>query len=142
MNFRLGKSLVIGAMLISIGGCGDSTGLTTEDLEGTWNATAIVFTNNADSVESADIVQADGASFTMTVSASGSVSTLFDDGQGSTDSDSGTLSSDGSSITIGGDTFQAVRSGDQLTLTNANESYDFGSSPDVPATLVVSLTRQ
>ena len=51
MNFRLGKSLVIGAMLISIGGCGDSTGLTTEDLEGTWNATAIVFTNNANSVD-------------------------------------------------------------------------------------------
>ena len=142
MNLKVGKSLVLGAMLVSIAGCGDSTGIEPADLEGTWNATSIVFTNNANSAESVDIVQTDGASFTMTVTASGSVSTLFDDGQGSTDSDSGTLSSDGSSITIGGDTFQAVRSGDQLTLTNANETYDFGSGSAVPATLVVRLTRQ
>ncbi len=142
MNLKVRNNLVLGAMLVSIAACSDSTGLTSEDLEGTWNATSIVFTNNANSAESVDIVQTNGASFTMTVSASGSVSTLFDDGQGSTDSDSGTLSSDGSTVTIGGDTFQAVRSGDQLTLTNANETYDFGSGSAVLATLVVRLTRQ
>ena len=141
MNLNIGNSLVLGAMLVSILGCGDSTGLTAEDLEGTWNATSIVYTNNANSAESVDIVQTDGASFTMTVSASGSVSTLFDDGQGSTDSDAGTLSSDGSSITLGGDVFQAVRSGDQLTLTNVDESYDFGSG-SVSATVAATLTRQ
>ncbi len=141
MNLKVGNSLVLGAMLVSIVGCGDSTGLTAEDLEGTWNATSIVYTNNANSTESVDIVQTDGASFTMTVSASGTVSTLFDDGQGSTDSDSGTLSSDGSSITLGGDVFQAVRSGDQLTLTNVDESYDFGSG-SVSATVAATLTRQ
>ena len=141
MNLKVGNSLVLGAMLISLVGCSDSTGLTADDLEGTWNATSMVFTNNANSAESVDVVPM-GASFTMTVAAGGSVSTVFDDGQGGTSSDSGTLSSDGSSITIGGDTFQAVRSGDQLTATNANESYDFGSGSDEAATLVVSLTRQ
>ncbi len=141
MNLKVRNSLVLGAMLVSVAACSDSTGLTAEDLEGTWNATSIVFTNNANSAESVDIVQTDGASFTMTVSASGSVSTLFDDGQGSTSSDSGTLSSDGSSINIGGDTLQAVRSGEQLTLTDANDTYDFGSG-SVPATVVVRLTRQ
>ncbi len=142
MNLKVGSSLVLGAMLVSIVGCGDSTGVEPADLEGTWNATALVFTNNADATESVDIVQVDGATFTTTVTASGSVSTLFVDGQGGSSSDSGTLSSDGSSITIGGDTFQAVLSIDQLTLTNANETYDFGTGSAVPATLVMSLTRQ
>jgi hypothetical protein len=79
-------------------------------------ATAIVFTNQANTSESVDLIDL-GASLTVTVTSTGTVSTVFDDGQGGTDSDSGTLSVDGTTLTIGGDSFQAVRSGDQLTLT-------------------------
>jgi hypothetical protein len=122
--------------------CGDSTGITPEDLAGTWEATEIVFTNQANTSESVDLVDL-GASLTVTVNASGAVSTVFDDGQGGTDSDSGTLSVDGTTLTIGGETFEAERSGDNLTLTDATAEYDFdddGSDDD--ATLVIRLVRQ
>ncbi len=124
-------------------GCSEATGITAEDLAGTWNATSIVFTNQANTAESVDIIVRDGASFTMTVQASGSISTTFNDGQGGNSSDSGTFSSTGSSVTLGGDTYQAVRSGNTLTLTNNAEMFDFDDNgSDEPATLVATLKKQ
>ena len=139
---RVGHMGAVGVMAFAAAGCGDSTGITAQDLEGTWNATQIVYTNSANTSESVNIVPM-GASFSMTVTSSGAVSTVFIDGQGGTSSNSGTLSSDGSTLTLAGDTFQADRSGDQLTLTDANSEYDFDNDgSDDPATLVIQLTRQ
>lgn len=139
---RVAYMLLVGAMTVAATGCGDATGLTAEDLEGTWNATQIVYTNQANASESVDIVPL-GGSFTMTVTSDGSVSTVFDDGEGSTNSNSGTFSSTQATLTVAGEVFQAVRSGDQLTLTNSDSAYDFDDDgSDDPATLVIRLTRQ
>jgi hypothetical protein len=136
------RSLIAGAAVAVLVACGDSTGITAEDLEGTWEASEIVFTNSANPSETVDLIDI-GASLTVTVSASGTVSTVFDNGEGGTDSDSGTLGVDGTTLTIGGDTFEAERSGDVLTLTDATSEFDFDEDgTDEPATLVVVLVRQ
>jgi len=139
---RIVNVQVMSVLLAGLAGCGDSTGITAEDLAGTWEAAQITFTSNANAAESVELV-ALGASLTVTVTASGTVSTVFDDGQGGTDSDSGTLGSDGTTLTIGGDSFQAVRSGNRLTLTDADNAWDFDEDgSDESATLVVRLERQ
>jgi hypothetical protein len=133
--------LAAGAMVVAVAACGDSTGITVEDLVGTWEATEIVFTNSANTSESVDVIDL-GASLTVTINSAGTVSTVFDDGQGGTDSDSGTLSVDGSTLTVGGETFEAERSGDVLILTGDGE-WDFDEDgTDDPATLTIRLVRQ
>jgi hypothetical protein len=129
-------------MALAVAACSDdSTGITVEDLVGTWEATEIVFTSTADPSESVDAVDF-GVSLTVTITSDGTVTSVFDDGQGGTDTDSGTLSVDGSTLTIGSDSFEAERSGDVLTLTGAVE-FDFDEDgSDDPATVVVRLERQ
>ena len=48
--------------------CGDSTGISPEELAGTWTATEFVFTNQANSSQSVDWIPL-GASFTLTIRA-------------------------------------------------------------------------
>jgi hypothetical protein len=133
--------LAAGAMALAVAACSDSTGITVEDLVGTWEATEIVFTSTADPSESVDAIDLE-ASLTVTINSAGTVTTVFDNGQGGTDTDSGTLSVDGSTLTIGSDTFEAERSGDVLTLTGAVD-FDFDEDgSDDPATVVVRLERQ
>lgn len=121
--------------------CDDTTGLDVEDLQGSWIATVIEFTDNADSQNVVDILQRDGASFTLNVDAAGTASSLFDDGVGGSSSDSGSLDSTGTTLTLGGQVFSASRSGNVLTLSDASEQFDFGSGSDVPATLRIILNR-
>lgn len=138
---RVARVLAAGAMVVAVAACGDSTGITVEDLVGTWEATEIVFTNSANTSESVDVIDL-GASLTVTINSAGTVSTVFDDGQGGTDSDSGTLSVDGSTLTVGGDTFAAERSGNVLILTGEDQ-WDFDEDgTDDPATLTIRLVRQ
>lgn len=138
---RIARVLAAGAMALAVAACSDSTGITVEDLVGTWEATEIVFTSTADPSESVDAIDL-GASLTVTINSAGTVTTVFDNGQGGTDTDSGTLSVDGSTLTIGSDTFEAERSGDVLTLTGAVD-FDFDEDgSDDPATVVVRLERQ
>jgi hypothetical protein len=137
------RLMAIGVSCLLAAACGDSTGVEVEDLVGTWNATAYRYTNTANTAEQVDLIITQGASFTMTVSAGGTVSTTFDDGVGGTSSNSGTLSADGTTLTVAGDAFEAERSGDALTLTDATNEYDFDDDgSDDPATLVIQLTRQ
>ncbi len=141
---RIADTLAVGAMALAVAtlGCGGSTGITAEDLEGTWNATQYVYTNDVNTSESVDLIPT-GASFAMTVTAASAVSTVFDDGAGDTSSNSGAFSSDGTSLTLAGDTFQAERSGSQLTLTDATSDYDFNNDgSDQPAALVIRMVRQ
>ena len=122
-------------------GCGESTGITVQELVGDWNATQYQYTDNANPAQQVDLI-GQGASFTMSVTADGRASTLFDDGQGSTSSDDGTLSPDGHTVTIAGRAFDAQRSGDVLTLTDAANFYDFDSDgSDESATLVIRMLR-
>ena len=139
---RIARVLAAGAMALAVAACSDdSTGITVEDLVGTWEATEIVFTSTADPSESVDAVDF-GVSLTVTITSDGTVTSVFDDGQGGTDTDSGTLSVDGSTLTIGSDSFEAERSGDVLTLTGA-VGFDFDEDgSDDPATVVVRLERQ
>lgn len=138
---RIARVLAAGAMALAVAACSDSTGITVEDLVGTWEATEIVFTSTADPSESVDAIDLE-ASLTVTINSAGTVTTVFDNGQGGTDTDSGTLSVDGSTLTIGSDTFEAERSGDVLTLTGAVD-FDFDEDgSDDPATVVVRLERQ
>ena len=107
-----GKRLTaIGMSVFVAMACGESTGVTVQDLEGTWNATLYQYTDNANAASQVDLIAFQGASFTMTVTAAGTVSTTFDDGVGGTSSNSGTMSSDGTTVTISGDAYEAQRSG-------------------------------
>lgn len=139
---RRARVLALGTLVAAATACGDSTGITVEDLVGTWEASEILFTNAANSSQRVDLIDL-GASLTVTVNASGTVSTLFNDGQGGTDSDAGTLGTDATTLTIGSETYQAERSGDELTLSDATSEYDFDEDgTDDPATLVIVLIRQ
>ncbi len=131
--------LLTGALLATA--CGDSTGLDVVDLEGAWMATVIEFTDNADSQNVVDVIQRDGASFTLTVDAAGTVSSLFDDGVGGSSSDSGSLDSTGTTLTLGGQVFSASRNANVLTLSDASDQFDFGGGSEVPATLRIILNR-
>lgn len=115
------------AAAILFAGCGDGgTGLDAVDLQGTWTATVYEFTDNANASNVVDIIARDGATFTLTVDASGTASTLLDDGVGGSSSDSGTLDGTGTSLTLGGVVFAAVRNGNVLTLTNADQDSTSG----------------
>lgn len=136
------RSLPLLLLVLLMAACGDDgTGIEAVDLAGTWAATVYEFRDNADPQGVVDIIQRDGASFTLTVDASGESSTLLDDGVGGSSSDSGNLNSAGTVLTLSGIPFETVRSGNTLTLTNANQQFDFGTGSAVSATLRVVLTR-
>lgn len=128
------------ALAVSLAACGDTTGLDAADLAGTWTATVYEYTDNANAQNVVDIIQRDGASFQLVVEASGTASSLLDDGLGSTSSDSGTLDSTASMLTVGGVPFDATRDEDTLTLVYTESSFDFGAG-STPATLRIVMTR-
>ncbi len=121
--------------------CGDSTGITVQDLVGDWSATQYRYINAADTTQQVDVISL-GASFTLTVVADGTASTLYTNPQGGTSSDSGTLSGDATTLTLSGTPFQAQRSGDVLTLTDRSSAYDFdGDGSSEAATLIIRMQR-
>lgn len=141
-RMKIKHAIILGIGAVTPVGCGDSTGISPEELEGTWTATSIVFTSKDDPSQRVDIITL-GASFTMTVDSDGSVSTTFRDGQGGTDSDSGRVLSDGNKLTLAGATFTAERSGAELTISDDTEEFDFDNDgSDEPATLVATLIRR
>ncbi|MEN8374369.1 MAG: hypothetical protein ABFS34_02855 [Gemmatimonadota bacterium] len=118
--------------------CGDDgSGIEAQDLRGSWSATIYQLTDDADGQNQVDLIQRDGASFTLTVDAAGVASTVFDDGVGGTSSDSGTLDSTGTTLTLSGTPFTAVRAGDVLTLNDFDASFDFGSGMTAASLLIV-----
>lgn len=122
-------------------GCEDALGIGLQDLQGTWEASTYRYAENAAPTNTVDVIQRDGASFTLTVEADGTASTLFDDGLGGSSSDSGSLDGTRTTLTLAGSEFRALRSGDVLTLTDVSTSFDFGSG-STAATLVVVMNRQ
>ncbi|MEM7415125.1 MAG: hypothetical protein AAF389_06495 [Gemmatimonadota bacterium] len=135
------RALALVLAAIGLQACESTTSLDVPGLEGMWTATMIEFSDNSSPQTVVDLIQRDGATYSLTVEASGTASTLFDDGVGGSSSDSGSLNSANSQLTLGGQIFDAVRDGDSLTLTDADELFDFGSGDEVPATLRIVLTR-
>lgn len=123
--------------------CGDS--LAPEDIAGTYEATTMVFTSQADPNTSADVLAA-GYSFAIEFNSDGTLETTFTIG-GSTDTDSGTYVIDGDAITINTDGDPASgtidRSGDTLTIVlTTGVEYDFDDDgSDEPATLRLIVER-
>lgn len=139
---RVRALVAIGTLALVGMACGDSTGVEVQDLVGSWNASLYQYTDNANPAQQVDLI-VQGASFDMTVTADGTVSTLLDDGVGGTSSDSGVLTPDGTTLTIAGTAYAAQRAGDVLTLTDTTNAYDFDSNgSDDPATLMIRMVRQ
>lgn len=131
------------AGLLFLGACEGGTDITVENLEGTWDATAYVYTNKANPSQSADIVALHGATMTLVVQANGTTASTFNDGRGSTSSDSGNFNASGSNLTLAGITYQAALDGDRLTLTSGSGEYDFdGNGSKDAATVRISLRRR
>jgi hypothetical protein len=134
---------LVAAGIALLGACGGPTEITVENLEGTWDATEYLFTNSANSSQTADIVALFGATMTLVVQSDGTTTSTFNDGQGGTSSNSGTFNASGSSLTLAGVTYQATLDGDALTLTSATAAYDFDDNgSDDPATVSITLERR
>ncbi|HWP38708.1 MAG TPA: hypothetical protein VNL18_14275 [Gemmatimonadales bacterium] len=140
----LTTGLLAGAALA----CGDTTGVSTDSLVGTWNATKFEFSNPANSAQKADLV-ALGGSFTLTIAASGSYTATFQEPGGAAETVTGTISVQGDTLTVsesgqGSPTrFRASRSGNTLTLDSSDEEFDFDDNgTEEPARLVIVLVKQ
>ena len=135
-----------------VAGCGDDVSGTdstpeevAEAIAGTWNATSFVFTNDANSSETFDLLAGAG-SFVITFTANGQFSgssTLA----GFTEGISGTYVVQGTNLITTdtgeteSETFAFTLSGNTLTLTGGDE-YDFnGDDVDVSATLTIIFQR-
>jgi len=136
------------AAAVFIVGCGDSTGVEVDDLEGTWIATSYVFTNIANTSQTVDVIS-QGGSYTLTIRSDSSFTASFVEPGESMETRVGNVIVTGTVLTIaesgqGSPTdFSAVRNGDQMTLTTTDEDYDFDDDDvDDAATLMVELARQ
>ncbi len=135
------------AVLAGVVACGDSTGVTVDDLVGSWNASKFEFVNNANSSQRFDFI-AQGATLTLTVAAGGAYSVVATDPGQPPDTTSGTIAINGNSITISESgqgsptTFSFTLSGNTLTLTDTDETFDFDDDgTDESATLTIVFQR-
>jgi hypothetical protein len=135
--------------LVLMTACSDATGVEPADLAGTWTASSIVFTSVEDGTVTADLVT-DGATLTLVFGADNTFTLTFTEPQEDDEVDTGTYIMTGSTLTLSDsielttDTYVIARDGDTMTLTVADEEYDFddnGETPKDDATLVVTLTR-
>ena len=150
---KLLRTLIAPLLAVTfVAGCGDdfvsdadsTPEEVAEALEGTWNATSFVFTNDANSSETFDLLGA--GSFVITFTADGQFSgssTLA----GFTEGISGTYIVQGTNLITTdtgeteSETFAFTLSGNTLTLTGDDE-YDFnGDDVDVSATLTIIFQR-
>ena len=137
---KLVRSGLVAAGLAFLGACGGATDITVANLEGTWDATAYVYTNLADSSDTVDIVIVHGATMVLVVQANGTTTSTFNDGQGNTSSDGGAFTATDMTITLAGVTYPASLDGNRLTLTSDNGQYDFnGDGSKDPATVRIAL---
>ena len=131
--------------LILVSGCGDATGVTLDELAGTWTMTSMVFTSTEDPTQSVD-VQPFGAGLVLTLAADGTFEAAMTFPGEPVDEDTGTYDVTGTILTLSDsgegtpDAFELTRSGDTMTLT-IDDEFDFVEDVNEPATLVITLTR-
>lgn len=152
-------ALVLHAVVPITSSCGDDSdtgtarpvedGVTVDDLVGSWSASSHTFTNKADATQSIDIITIGGET-RSTVLAGGRARTWVELGDFSDEWDA-QLSISGNTITStpveasrDGRVSTFVLSGNVLTTTNGNSTFDFTLSgePEVPATEVIVWQRQ
>ena len=132
------------AALAVAAGCSDTTGITTADVVGSWNASVIEFTNIANTAQQVELVAA-GATLTLVLDAAGTFALTVTPPGGPTDTENGTwLVDDGDLVMMGTVDpdpirYSAARSGDTLTVITNQAEYDFNGTGDEPARLRMVL---
>ena len=142
------RHLTISALaLILMTSCGDATGVTADDLTGTWTASSMVFTSTADPTLSADIVAVDGATLTLVLVADTTYTLTVTVPPDPVEIDMGSYEVVGSILTLSPsgtgspEPFALSRNGNTMTLTDSAETFDFTPDVDEAATLVITLSR-
>lgn len=97
------------------------------------------YVSNVSSVR-IDIIERDGATFTLDSVQPPIVGSTLDDGAGGITNRSGTVDIRYGIITLGDDFFRVVHDKDFMTLTNEASQFDFGSE-SVTAMVVIELDR-
>ncbi len=137
--------------LILMTGCGDSgTGVEPDDLAGTWTATSMIFTQTASPNATVDLVAVDMASLTAVLGADSTYAWtfVFPPDAAEDEDEAGIYTVSGSTLTLSPtgtgspEMWALARNGDTMTLTDADEMFEFDPlDGDEPATLVITLTR-
>ncbi len=144
---RMLRTIMAGALAVTLAtACSDSTGVTEDDLVGTWVATAATFTPNG-TTTAMDLL-ADGTGFTLVLQADGTYTATTTEPDSPPDVESGTYSVSGSVITLTStdfpddpDTFAVTLDGNTMTLIASNVVLD--EEVGGPAgTLTIVLQRQ
>jgi hypothetical protein len=131
----LGAGLAILALA-----CGEATGVTIADLVGTWNATKLEFTNKANPAQKVDLVPL-GAQARLVVEPSGRAITTFSF-QGSTEVDTSQIVIRGDTLLVDGRRVLFTLSGNTLTLTFNDESFDFNQDGTPEAAILLAILRR
>lgn len=133
--------------LIILSACSDATGVTVDDLTGTWTATSIVFTSTGTPPVVVDIVAEEQASLTLLFVADGTYTLTLTEPPDPVDIESGSYTVTGSLLTLSEtgtgspDAFTINRDGDTMILSKTDD-FDFDDDlVDDPAQLVITLTR-
>lgn len=144
---RLVRGLAATLTVAAVAACSDATGVQPEDLAGTWDISALEFTNVANTSEQVDLIADLSGSGTVTITGAGAF-TIAVTVEGSTDTDIGTIEVVGSSvtITIAGDDLTGTisRSGDTVTINlTTGVEFDFDDDgTDEPATARLVMVKQ
>ena len=131
--------------LVLVTGCGDATGVTADDLAGTWTTQSMFFTRVADPLLSVNLV-AFGASLTLVLGADETYSITFVFPGEPTEEEMGTYTVSGSTLTLSEtgtgspEAYTMSRDGDTMTLT-LDDVFDFTEGIEGAGTLVITLTR-
>ena len=150
MNWKSRSAAVLA--VVAVAACNDSTGagngIEVADLVGTWNATVLEFTNQANTSQKVDLI-AMGGSVSMVVSSNGNYALTITFPGDPAEVEAGTISINGNLLTltetgeVDPTEFVANLSGNTLTLTSSDEEYDFDDDDsDEPASLRVVFAKQ
>ena len=124
--------------------------VTIEDFVGSWTATSMKFTNNANSAEQFDFIGS-GGTFDFTMLAGGKVRIWMNIGDFSDEWDALVVLQNSNTMVVtpaeaerGTSTLKFVLTSTNLTLTNEDDSFDFTLSgeAEVSATSVIVLVRK
>ena len=143
---RIGVGMATAGLVFGLVACSDSAAPATDDLVGTWNATAAEFVREADPSESVEII-AQGGSFRITLGANGTWSAIVTAPQITPDTSGGTWTASTDVLTLittgqAGETqFDYVLSGTTITLTDGHVTWDYGNG-DEAARLNITATKQ
>lgn len=151
---RLRSSLLFAVFSMALlAGCDDDptepAGLTLDDLVGSWTASSVLYTNNANAAEVFDIVAAGGEVRTTVLDGGGArtwvtLGDFSDEWDAQLSLSGNTLTSTPAEAARGVRVFTIVLDGNTLTMTRADAMWDFTlmAGEGVSATEVTVFVRQ